>query len=129
MTLYAHTWNSNDVDTSPSVDITFSTANYRRWSPFCQRSSSSSPLSLLQNRISPCLAQLTPMRVGVARSVHVNCGIPTGHNKRHSVSLPHSHRHLYERASTFSPWPDTVLSLLSAASSSSKWTRAHLETQ
>ena len=32
---------------------------------------------------------------------------------------------MYERASTFSSWPDIILSLLLADASSSKWTRAH----
>ena len=37
-----------------------------------------------------------------------------------------SHTHLYERASTFSTWPDIVISALSADSNFSMLSRAHL---
>ena len=95
-------------------------------------SSSSSPRSLrfikvLSNRLLPVL---TPANVVLVRSSHRH---PTSNWRHHHMSQDetwsvtlHSHRHLYERASTFSSWPDIVLSLLSADSISSKWTRAHL---
>ena len=54
-------------------------------------------------------------------------GINTCHKMRHSLSLPTvTYICMRERASTFSSWPDNVLSALSADSNSSKWTRAHL---
>ena len=37
---------------------------------------------------SPCLAQLTLARVGIARSVHVQLGASTRHKIRYSLSLP-----------------------------------------
>ena len=57
---------------------------------------------------------------------HAIGGINTCHKMRHSLSVcHHSHMHLYGRASTFSSWPDIVISLLSADSNSSKWTRTN----
>ena len=64
------------------------------------------------------MAQLTPAMVGISTCIHVQLGA-SPHviiKMRHSLAVsPHSHIHLYERASiTLSPWPDIVLSPLSA---------------
>ena len=93
----------------------------------CFTSSSSSPRQLLSYRF---LLVFSTVDTGKGWNSQVcsrvSGDITTCHKGRHCVSLPDSQIHLHGRASTFSSWPDNVLSALSADSSSSRWNRAHL---